>query len=629
MLIILKSTYRREDRDNLVKFLETAGCRVADLDYSEEPCLGAVGGEVIDPQRIELFPGVSRVIRLSKPYKLASRQMHPADSIIKVGHVAVGGSKVVVMAGPCAVESEQQSLSIARAVKASGAVILRGGAFKPRTSPYAFQGLGEKGLELLALARAETGLAVVSEITSTENMDVMARTCDAVQVGARNMQNYELLKRIGQSGMPVLLKRGMAATIEDWLMAAEYILAQGNPNVILCERGIRTFETLTRNTLDMSAVPVIKGLTHLPIIIDPSHATGMRDKVMPLARAAVACGADGIMVEVHNDPDHALSDGPQSLYPEQFERLMREIQAICPIVGRQLDMNLSISRLSVAGPDGAQVAFQGVSGAFSERAVIHFFGEEAKPLACETFDEVFEKVVSGQVKFALVPLENSSGGSVHDVYDLLLENDNVMVCGEVRLRISQNLIGHPGSSLDQIRRVYSHPQGLAQCHRFLRSHPKWEKLPTLDTAGAVNMVKSRGRAHEAAIASYESARIYNMAVLAESIEDSSTNYTRFAVIRMGREDMDKPDKVSLVYATDDKPGALLSTLQDFADHSVNLSKIESRPVLGNPLEHMFYVDMEVDPASENFAALMEKLARKTLLLRDLGHYRKSRHRIDR
>jgi 3-deoxy-7-phosphoheptulonate synthase len=628
MLVILKPDCRASDKQNLMEFLQAAGCRVVELNYGEEPCVGAVGGDAIDPLRLQLFPGVSRVVRLSKPYKLASREIHPADTVVKIGGVAVGGARFVVIAGPCAVESEEQILRAAEIVKASGAVILRGGAYKPRTSPYAFQGLGEEGLRLLAKAREHTGLPVVSEITSPEYIDLMVKYCDALQVGARNMQNFELLKRVGQAGLPVVLKRGMSATIEDWLMAAEYILAQGNPNIVLCERGIRTFETLTRNTLDISAVPMLKELTHLPIIIDPSHATGLRNKVMPLARAAAACGADGLMVEVHPRPDEALSDGPQSLYPEQFERLMREIQAICPIVGRQLDMNLAVSRLSAGPPDARRVAYQGARGAFSERAARHFFGDDIVALPCETFDDVFDTLARGDAASAVVPLENSSGGSVHEVYDLLVQHRDIRIHGELRLRISQNLIGHPGATLDQIRRVYSHSQGLTQCRRYLRAHADWEAIPTLDTAGAVEFVKKRGDPAEAAIASGESATIYGMKILADSIEDLSANYTRFAVIRRGEDALDRPNKISLVYATADRPGALLSTLNDFAAHGVNLSKLESRPILGNPLEHMFYVDLDLDPETPAFDELLEELKKKTVLLLDLGHYRKAEHRID-
>jgi 3-deoxy-7-phosphoheptulonate synthase len=268
------------------------------------------------------------------PYRLASRTARPHGTVVSVGDVRVGGDEVIVMAGPCAVESEAQIRAAAAAVKRAGAKVLRGGAFKPRSSPYSFQGLGEEALRLLRWAADEHTLVTVSEVMDVSQVETAARYCDLLQVGARNMQNFTLLRELGQLRKPVLLKRGISATIEEWLLSAEYVLAGGNPDVILCERGIRTFENSTRNTLDISAIPVVKSLSHLPIIADPSHGTGLRDKVAPMARAAVAAGADGLIIEVHCDPDHALSDGPQSLHPAQFDRLMAELRIIAPAIGR-------------------------------------------------------------------------------------------------------------------------------------------------------------------------------------------------------------------------------------------------------------------------------------------------------
>ena len=285
----------------------------------------------------EKLPGVEKVIPISTAFKLVSRQMHPEDTHVRIGDVTIGGERIVVVAGPCAIENREQALTIANEVKKYGAVLFRGGAFKPRSSPYSFQGLGEEGLKILAEVRDATGLRVASEMTSPAHAELMAKYVDIVQIGARNMQNFELLKCVGQMNKPVILKRGLSSTIEEWLMSAEYILSEGNDQVILCERGIRTFEPYTRNTLDLSAIPVLKALTHLPVMIDPSHATGIREKVSPMARAAVAAGADALIIEVHNEPDKALSDGAQSLYPKQFGQLMRDIYVIAPVVGKQLD----------------------------------------------------------------------------------------------------------------------------------------------------------------------------------------------------------------------------------------------------------------------------------------------------
>jgi len=299
--------------------------------------LGAVGGgERAEPALIEMLDGVREVIRVTEPYKLASRSFRPEGTVVTIGDVRIGGDEVVVMAGPCSVESEAQVRAAAAAVKRAGAKILRGGAFKPRSSPYSFQGLGEEGLRLLRWAADEQNLGVVSEVMDAAQVELLARYADILQVGARNMQNFTLLRELGTVRKPVLLKRGISATIEEWLLSAEYVLAGGNPDVILCERGIRTFENYTRNTLDISAIPVVKHLSHLPIIADPSHGTGRRDKVAPMARAAVAAGADGLIIEVHCDPDHALSDGAQSLLPSQFDRLMAELRIIAPAIGRSI-----------------------------------------------------------------------------------------------------------------------------------------------------------------------------------------------------------------------------------------------------------------------------------------------------
>jgi 3-deoxy-7-phosphoheptulonate synthase len=298
--------------------------------------LGVVGQGHADREVIAVLDGVHEVVRISEPYKLASRTFKSDPTVVTVGDVRIGGDEVVVMAGPCSAENEQQVRAAAAAVRRAGAKIFRGGAFKPRSSPYSFQGLGEEGLRLLRDASTAEGLALVSEVMDISQIGVIEKYCDIFQVGARNMQNYTLLRELGHARKPVLLKRGISATIEEWLLSAEYVLSGGNTDVILCERGIRTFETATRNTFDISAVPVVKKLSHLPIVADPSHGAGRRDMVAPMARAAVAAGADGLLIEVHCDPDHALSDGAQSMFPAQFDRLMAELRIIAPAIGRSI-----------------------------------------------------------------------------------------------------------------------------------------------------------------------------------------------------------------------------------------------------------------------------------------------------
>jgi len=327
-----------EDVEHVVEVLRLHGLKAQISKGEERTVIGVIGTGFPDDllETLEVLPGVDRVTRITRPYKLASRDFKPMDTLVNAGGQLIGGREFVVMAGPCSVENRDQLLRTARSVAASGATLLRGGAFKPRTSPYAFQGLGEKGLQLIREAADKFKLFVVSEVMDLSQIEMMSQYVDIFQVGARNMQNYFLLRALGEIQKPVLLKRGMSATIEELLLSAEYILSGGNYNVILCERGIRTFETYLRNTLDIAAIPVIKKLSHLPIVADPSHGTGRRDKVPPMARAAVAAGADGLLIEVHNDPDHALSDGAQSLTPVEFAQLMTEIRIIAPAVGRRI-----------------------------------------------------------------------------------------------------------------------------------------------------------------------------------------------------------------------------------------------------------------------------------------------------
>ena len=337
MIVIMKPGASRGDVDGVAARIQQLGCTTHISEGQERTIIGIIGnGRPLDREQIERMSGVERTVPILRPFKLASRDFHPDNTGFRINGVAIGGHQVIVMAGPCAVESRDQVLETAHAVKAAGAHILRGGAFKPRTSPYSFQGLGEEGLRLLAAARDETGLPIVTEVMEPQLVPLVAAFADILQIGARNMQNYALLHAVGEAQRPVLLKRGMMSTVEELLMAAEYILSHGNNRVILCERGIRTFEPYTRNTLDISAVPLLKQLTHLPVIVDPSHATGKWELVEPVSRAAVAAGADGLMIEVHPRPEQAVSDGAQSLKPARFEELMRNLRPIAAAVGRSL-----------------------------------------------------------------------------------------------------------------------------------------------------------------------------------------------------------------------------------------------------------------------------------------------------
>ncbi|HIY16969.1 MAG TPA: 3-deoxy-7-phosphoheptulonate synthase [Candidatus Intestinimonas stercorigallinarum] len=336
MVVIMKPGFSEQQLTAAIHTMEEGGVKVMVSKGAETTILGAEGDPSrIDREKLSLLPGVDRVMRVTEPYKKANRKYHPEDTVIDLGGGAqVGGDRLAVIAGPCSVESEEQIVAVAQAVKASGATALRGGAFKPRTSPYSFQGMGNDGIRLLQEARAATGLPIVTEIMSTDNIEMFEMCVDVIQVGARNMQNFDLLKQLGRTTKPILLKRGLSSTIEEWLMSAEYIMAGGNEKVILCERGIRTFETFTRNTLDLSAVLAVKKLSHLPVVVDPSHACGQAWMVERMSLAAAAAGADGLIVEVHNDPPHAKCDGAQSITPEQFDVLMGKLRTLAPCVGR-------------------------------------------------------------------------------------------------------------------------------------------------------------------------------------------------------------------------------------------------------------------------------------------------------
>ena len=631
MIVVLKKGITLEEKDKVVDFLKKSGFIVKEIKGENETVLGAVGSSHIDPRTVEIFPGVSSVVPISKPYKLASRELKKEDTLVKVKNITIGGNRICVMAGPCAVESYDQIMKIAEDVREAGAVVLRGGAFKPRTSPYSFQGLGEEGLKLLRKAGDEFDMPIVSEVVSPSDVDMFSSYVDIMQIGARNMQNFELLKTVGKKGMPVLLKRGLSATIEEWLMAAEYLMSSGTDKVILCERGIRTFERMTRNTLDCSAVSVVKKLSHLPVIGDPSHATGIRDMVSPMSLALIASGASGIEVEVHCNPEKALSDGPQSLYPEQFEKLMRDIQALCPVLGKTLEKiprripQAIKEKVNIAKSGDTVVAFQGERGAFSELAARRFFDQDVVVLPCHSFKDTFDAVSDSKANFAVIPIENALGGAVYDPLDLLKIHSELTVVGETQVRIVHNLIGFPGVKEEEIKRVYSHPQALMQCKEFLEKHLfNAETIPFFDTAGAVRFIKESGDRTNAAIAGAPAALYNDMAIIHQSIETNPSNYTRFYILTREENAMDfmankKREKASMLFSVPDEPGALMRVLEVFYQRKLNMQKLESRPILGKPWEYTFYVDVLI-PDYSTFEEAVNEIKEKTENFRLLGVY---------
>ncbi|HEX4758788.1 MAG TPA: 3-deoxy-7-phosphoheptulonate synthase [Terracidiphilus sp.] len=349
MLVVMKAQATPEQIQVVCEHIERLGFRAHPLPGAQRTAIGITGNQgEVDRGNLEELPGVSEVIRVSKPYKLASRDVKQEDTIIRFAgtDATIGGKELAVIAGPCSIESREQAFAIAERVAASGAQFFRGGAYKPRTSPYAFQGLGIEALRIMAEIRERFGLRIVTEALDNETLDLVAEWADVIQIGARNMQNFSLLKKAGRLRKPVLVKRGLSATLEEFLMAAEYVMSEGNYQVILCERGVRTFNDHARNTLDLSVVPAVQRVSHLPIVVDPSHGTGRRDSVLPMARAAVACGADGIIVEVHHQPETALSDGPQSIYPAQFAQMMTELEQIAPVIGRTLPRGIHVAAVA-------------------------------------------------------------------------------------------------------------------------------------------------------------------------------------------------------------------------------------------------------------------------------------------
>ncbi|MDR0784752.1 MAG: 3-deoxy-7-phosphoheptulonate synthase [Treponema sp.] len=642
MIVVLSKTVSAHDKEMVRIYLKDRGFTIREQVFGAEEIIGALGKGVVDTRELGLLPGVERVAATSKPYELASRETQSEDTIITVGGasvspVKIGGSRITVIAGPCAVESREQIRETAERVRESGAVILRGGAYKPRTSPYAFQGLGLKGLEFLKEAGEALNMPIVTEVVSPELVESMKDLTDMFQIGARNMQNFELLKKVGSVGRPVLLKRGAANTIEEWLMAAEYLLASGARDVALCERGIRTFETYTRNTLDISAIPVVKGLSHLPVLVDPSHAVGIRAKVSPAALAAIAAGADGLTVEVHPRPDAALSDGPQSLYPEQFEKLMRDIEALAPVVGKELLRTplrnhpaFAISSIQDIREKTEKIAFCGESGAFAEQALVRVFGEDAPRLQVPSFQAVFDAVLDGSADAGVTPVENSLAGSVHENYDLFLRYPDIAIVGEVKLRITHCLIADERADIDNIAIVRSHPQGFAQCQDFLAKHPQWRLETFNNTAEAAASIAREGAFKVGAIAGAAAAKAFGLKVLKEGIETNPLNYTRF--VALARKVGDKapilpslgsgaPNKASLVFSVSDEPGALFSCLQILSGRGINLSKLESRPIQGQPWQYLFYVDVSLPKDPGVFDAVVEELKAKARDFRFLGTYR--------
>lgn len=646
MVIVLKKEITSEEKNQIRNFLATKNFKLNEVDGEEKSIIAAVGRLAIDPHDVEILGGVESVIPISKPYKMASREFKKENTIIEIKNnlgqsIRCGGQRIISIAGPCAVENELQMMTIAKAVKQSGACMLRGGAYKPRSSPYSFQGLGEEGLILLKKAGDSVGLPVVTEVVSSEHLPLMEKHgVDVYQIGARNMQNFELLKALGKLNKPVILKRGLSATIEEWLMSAEYLLSSGTDKVILCERGIRTYEKATRNTLDLSAVPVLRSMTHLPIIVDPSHALGIRDKIPPMALASIAAGADGIIVEVHNEPAKALSDGPQQLLPEQFDTLMQNIESLAPVLRKSvvhvrsdISLNSSASGKNAVSSKTAETdskitcAYSGNKGAYAEQAAGIYFDGQAEAVPEKSFRSVFEAVQDGRATYGIIPIENALAGSIYDNYDNLASFEDVSIVGALNIKIQHALLAPRGTKISDIKNVYSHPQGFAQCSDFLYNHKDWKKIDAVSTATAAKLISEENSKENAAIASALNAKYYNLDIIQDAIQDDARDYTRFLVIAGNQlknhaSSGQNPNMTSLIFSVVNEPGALCKCLQVFTEAGLNLTRLESRPIKGEPWKYWFYADVELKNGQDekDVGELLEKIRPCTNEARVLGTY---------
>lgn len=518
MIIVLKQGISDEKVDSLKRWLMKKGLDVAPIYGTEKTVLGLVGDTShLSVDEVSMHDAVEKVLKVQEPFKKANRKFHPENTIIKVGNLEIGGKDLAIIAGPCSVESEEQITKIAQSVKKAGANLLRGGAFKPRTSPYSFQGLKTEGLIMLKRAGEATGLPIVSEITNINYIEIFEQYVDIIQVGARNMQNFELLKELGRFKKPILLKRGFANTLEELLMACEYIMSEGNQNIILCERGIRTLENYTRNTLDLSAVPALKRLSHLPVIVDPSHGCGLAWMVEPLSKAAIAAGADGLIIEVHNNPAKALSDGPQSITPSEFSYIMPKLREYAKLEGRHINIPHTI-------------AYAGTPGSFANEAAEKLYPNSAHT-GLEHFEDVFNAVLNGSAEIGIVPVENTLAGKVSDVIETL-ENGNFEVIDRIKIKINQMLVAPAGTELSAVRKIYSHNKALEQCKKFLSTMPDCRIIPYSTTSAAAAAVAALNDKCSAAIASENAAKLNRLIILKDNIQDKDENYTEFVAFKL-------------------------------------------------------------------------------------------------
>ncbi len=651
MVVVLKKNVSEEDKKRIKDFLISRSFKINEISGEEDTVIAAVGRAHLEKEDLFTLPGVESVIPISKPYKLASREFKKENTIVEIPNnrgqmIRLGGQRLVTIAGPQMIESREQIFKIAREVASCGAVILRGGVYKPHFSPYSFQGLGEEGLKYLKEAGEKYGLPVCTEIVSPVLIPMMKDYVDVYQIGAQNMQDFDLLKNVGALGKPVILKRSYTATVEELLMAAEYLLSSGTDQVVLCERGIRTFESSTNNTLDLSSVPVLKAHTHLPVIVDPCHSVKHRSQVPQMALAALASGADGIMLQVHGSNGKGFSEAATSLETVQFNKLMHDVEALAPVLGKaivhireeKIQNKNTDANASEKKSDKITCAYSGSKGAYAQQAISRYFDDaDVDSVPLDSFSQLFKAVTDGKVDYGMVPIENSLAGSVYQNYDNFSRFQDVSIVGSITLNIRHSLLGVKGAALSDIKNVYSHPQALAQCKKFLDQQNEWNQIDAVSTATAAQMVAQGGKKENAAIGSSVNAQIYGLNILQEDIEDDPHNFTRFVIIQANHvarlpdahQQNIKANMASFIFTTKNEAGALFSVLEIFSKMKLNLTRLESRPITGQSWKYWFYTDIEIPEDTENpqkkIDEVLSLIKEKTEDLRLLGIYSEEKH----
>ena len=595
MVIVLKQDISQDEKQNLKDFLTERHFRLNEITGEEETIIAAVGKSFISPSELESIPGIKCVIPISKPYKMTSREFKKENTIVEIPDgrgkiIRAGGQRVVVIADLGVFEDRTHFIETAGAVASSGASLFYADVYENCISIDDEK--IEENLLLLKKAGEKFGIPVISRIRSESHIALVKKYADVISVDPDKMRDYDFLKKIASCSKPVILKRNPVSSLEDFLMSAEQLLLSGCENVILCECGVQTFEQSQKDVLDLSSVPVLKKMTHLPVIVDPCHVRGQKDNVQPLSMASVSAGADGLVIEVHADCGNKNTAG-SFLFFFQFDKLMHDIKAMAPVLGK------AVSCVSTSEREKVVCAYSGKRGAYAEQAITRFFDSaDVTPVSVNSFSEIFQSVLDGKSDYGMVPIENSLAGSVYQNYDNFCRFEDVTIVGAVTLNIRHALLGVKGAVIDDIRTVYSHPQGFGQCKKFLDNYKEWVHIDSVSTATAAQFVAEKKDKSLAAIASVVNAELYGMDIIQEDIEDDPNNFTRFLVIqsvnqKKGLVDNVKPNMASFIFKTKNEPGMLYKSLGVFAKFNVNLTRLESRPMEGRAWNYWFYADAEL------------------------------------